>query len=71
MEVGFAAFTKIIDKVGGIELELTESEASYLNSTNYIRNKKSRNVKVGMIMDVLGDSARRSTQSLTRLRSFR
>lgn len=47
VEVGFAAFTKIIDKVGGIELELTESEASYLNSTNYIRNKKSRNVKVG------------------------
>ena len=43
VEVGFAAFTKIIDKVGGIELELTESEASYLNSTNYIRNKKSRN----------------------------
>ena len=41
VEVGFAAFTKIIDKVGGIELELTESEASYLNSTNYIRNKKS------------------------------
>ena len=40
VEVGFAAFTKIIDKVGGIELELTESEASYLNSTNYIRNKK-------------------------------
>ena len=47
VEVGFAAFTKIIDKVGGVELELTESEASYLNSTNYIRNKKSRNVKVG------------------------
>ena len=46
VEVGFAAFTKIIDKVGGIELELTESEASYLNSTNYIRNKKSRYVKV-------------------------
>ena len=43
VEVGFAAFTKIIDKVGGIELELTESEASYLNSTNYIRNKKSLN----------------------------
>lgn len=40
VEVGFAAFTKIIDKVGGIELELTESEASYLNSTNYIRNKR-------------------------------
>lgn len=28
-------------------MELTESEVSYLNSTNYIRNKKYRNVKAG------------------------
>ncbi|MCH5269060.1 MAG: LCP family protein [Lachnospiraceae bacterium] len=47
VEVGFTAFTKIIDKVDGVEVELTESEASYLNRTNYIRDKKSRNVKVG------------------------
>ena len=47
MEIGFSAFTKIVDKVGGVEVELTESEANYLNSTNYIRSKKSRNVKVG------------------------
>lgn len=47
VEVGFSAFTKIVDKVGGVEAELTESEASYLNSTNYIRKKSSRNVKVG------------------------
>lgn len=47
VEVGFKAFQDIVDKVGGVEIELTESEAEYLNSTNYIRNKKYRNVKVG------------------------
>lgn len=47
VEVGFKAFQDIVDKVGGVEAELTESEVSYLNSTNYIRDKKSRNVKVG------------------------
>lgn len=47
VEVGFSAFTEAVDAVGGIELELTESEAEYLNTTNYIRNKKYRNVKVG------------------------
>ena len=47
VEVGFKAFQDIVDKVGGVEVELTESEVSYLNSTNYIRNKKYRNVKVG------------------------
>ena len=45
VEVGFKAFQDIVDKVGGVEIELTEAE--YLNSTNYIRNKKYRNVKVG------------------------
>lgn len=47
VEIGFSAFTEVIDAVGGVELELTESEAEYLNTTNYIRNKKYRNVKVG------------------------
>lgn len=47
VEVGFKAFQDIVDAVGGVEVELTESEVDYLNSTNYIRNKKYRNVKVG------------------------
>jgi len=47
VEVGFKAFTDVVDAVGGVEVELTESEAEYLNTTNYIRDKKSRNVKVG------------------------
>ena len=47
VEIGFKAFQDIVDAVGGVEVELTESEVSYLNSTNYIRNKKYRDVKAG------------------------
>lgn len=47
VEVGFDAFEKIVNAVGGVEVELTESEASYLNTTNYISKKRFRNVKVG------------------------
>ena len=46
-KVGFDAFKKVVDAVGGVELELTESEVKYLNHTNYIWNKKDRNLKVG------------------------
>lgn len=46
-EVDFNAFVDVVDAVGGVELELTESEASYLRTTNYIRKKKYRNVKAG------------------------
>lgn len=34
--VNFEAFSKIIDILGGVDVELTEDEAEYLNSTNYI-----------------------------------
>ena len=47
VEVGFEAFEKIVNSVGGVEVELTESEANYLNTTNYISKKKYRHVKVG------------------------
>lgn len=46
-EVNFDAFVNVIDKLGGIEVKLTESEAKHLNDTNYIKRKKYRNVKVG------------------------
>ena len=45
--VGFSAFEQIIDTLGGVEIELTEKEAEYLNTTNYISNKAYRNVKPG------------------------
>ena len=47
VEVGFSAFEKIVNSVGGIEVELPESEAEFLNTTNYISKKRYRNVKVG------------------------
>lgn len=47
VEIDFKAFTDVVDAVGGVEIEVTESEATYLNTTNYIRDKASRNVKVG------------------------
>lgn len=45
--VGFDAFQKIVDLVGGVEVTLTSGEAKYLNSTNYISEKANRNVVAG------------------------
>ena len=45
--VDFKGFKKMIDKIGGVEIELTEAEAQYLNTTNYISDKKQRNVVPG------------------------
>ena len=47
VEVGFKAFEKIVNEVGGVEVELTESEVNYLNTTNYISKRRYRHVKVG------------------------
>ncbi|MCD7824494.1 MAG: LCP family protein [Clostridiaceae bacterium] len=47
LKVNFNAFVKVINAVGGVEVELTQSEADYLNTTNYIKPKKYRTVKVG------------------------
>lgn len=46
-EVDFKAFKDIVNQVGGVEVELTEQEAQYLNNTNYINGRKNRNVKAG------------------------
>ena len=45
--VNFDGFKQIIDKLGGVEIELSKKEANYLNTTNYIADKKYRNVKEG------------------------
>lgn len=47
IEVNFQQFENVIDAVGGINLTLTKKEADYLNSTNYIREEKYRNVQEG------------------------
>lgn len=45
--VDFDAFENVIDALGGVEIKLSEIEARYLNSHNYISKKKYRNVKPG------------------------
>lgn len=45
--VDFDTFEKVINEVGGIEIDLEEKEAKYLNTTNYISKKKYRTVKAG------------------------
>ena len=45
--VNFKSFEKIIDRLGGIDLELGSSEASYLCTTNYISNPAYRYVHSG------------------------
>lgn len=46
--VNFASFEKIVDLLGGVNIELGEKEAAYLNKTNYISKKENRKVKPGM-----------------------
>ena len=47
IHVGFDNFQDVIDRLGGVDIELTEEEAEYLCNTNYISMKKYRNVKPG------------------------
>lgn len=46
--VNFNSFEKVIDSLGGIDLELTQKEANYLNSTNYISNPSNRVIHSGI-----------------------
>ncbi len=48
VSVDFESFEKIVDLLGGVDIELGEKEAKYLNTTNYISKKSNRNVKPGM-----------------------
>ncbi len=46
--VNFEAFETIVDMVGGVDITLTEKEAKYLRTTNYISKKSNRNVVAGV-----------------------
>jgi len=67
--VNFENFEKIVDKLGGLEITLTEGEAKYLNSTNYISNPLNRNVVAGKQLlngnQVLGYSRVRKRATIT------
>ena len=45
--VNFSSFEKIIDRLGGIDLQLGEKEAAYLCTTNYISKEQYRTVQAG------------------------
>lgn len=47
VEVNFDAFVNVIDELGGVEVNLTESEAVNLRQTNYIKRRKYRSIKKG------------------------
>lgn len=42
VQVDFDAFKTVIDELGGVEVELTDTEMRYLSITNYIKKKKYR-----------------------------
>ena len=46
--VNFEAFEKIVDLLGGVDIELGKEDAKYLNKTNYISKKSNRNVVPGV-----------------------
>ena len=46
--VSFETFQKIIDELGGVDIEITPVEAEYLNTTNYVSKKSNRTLKPGV-----------------------
>lgn len=46
--VDFECFEDIVDVVGGVDIKLTEEEANYLNTTNYISEEKYRTMVPGV-----------------------
>lgn len=48
VRVGFDDFESVINKLGGVNITLTESEARYLNTTNYISKPQYRKVVPGL-----------------------
>lgn len=50
LKVGFDDFEDIIDLLGGAEVTLTEEEAKYLNTHDYISKEEFRNVRAGTVV---------------------
>ncbi len=46
--VDFTTFEELIDTLGGVDVELSEQEAEYLNSTNYVSDEDNHNLKPGV-----------------------
>ena len=46
VSVNYSELTKVIDKLGGVSVYMTETEAEYLNTSNYIADPQYRNLEV-------------------------
>jgi len=46
--VNFDTFQGVIDTLGGVDITLSEKEAEYLNTTNYVSDEKNRNLVAGL-----------------------
>lgn len=46
--VNFDSFQAVIDAIGGIDIELSQEEASYLNRTNYVSDYSNHNLQTGV-----------------------
>lgn len=44
--VNFSSLTQVIDKLGGVSVYMTEAEAEFLNTSNYIADPQYRNLQV-------------------------
>ena len=57
VEVDFDAFKEVVNALGGVEVNLTDTEARYLSITNYIQKKKNRQGLVTGKQVLNGDQA--------------
>ncbi len=48
VKVDFESFTKVIDALGGVPIDVTADEAAWLNKSNHILDENSRDVKAGL-----------------------
>ena len=55
MLVSFDMFTAIIDELGGVDVEITEKEAKYINS-NFMRTGRQRKVITAIVKKAVGTS---------------
>ena len=63
--VDLAAFEKVINRIGGIEMTLEQREAEYLNTTNYISKKKIEDT-IEELKGKLEDISKRREKSKTK-----
>ena len=63
--VDLAAFEKVINRIGGIEMTLEQREAEYLNTTNYISKKKIEDT-IEELKGKLDDISKRREKSKTK-----